>query len=374
MSAPGIPEAEVDLEALRALLRRSLGADVEVIDVRRIRPWTVARCHLDGAPGASSVIVKWLRSNATGFRVERRQILTEAAALEMVARIAAGVSPHLVAHDADRDLLVIEDLAPRRTLHSVLSRGLTPTGHAGLHTFAAAMGRLHAATSGRVEPGPWDDGASVPIGAEGAHRLLDHLSGIAPITRGLRAEVDGALAAMSEPGPFRAFSNGDSGANNCLVAGDGGDGVLIDFEHACSRHVLLDAAALHVPGSMWMTVADPVPLGVEDTYRRVAAEGVPAVLEDSLYGYGLSAACALRTLDKLARFDKLEQRPLGHHSRPQLVTTIERTVMTVERWDRLPALHAWLHDVARALRTRWPDADLDFADDYTLREPFEPDH
>jgi hypothetical protein len=335
-----VPASELDLHVLGRLVRQVFGDDARVEGVRQIRPWTVARCDVADAEGVNTVIVKWLRSNPQGFRVDRRQILTEAAALEFTGEAAPGVGPALLAHDADNDLLITEDLAPRRTLHSVLSAGLTPTGIAGLHTFAATMGRLHAATAATRADGPWDGGARIPIGRQAGIELLDRLSELAPASRGVRTGVGAAIAAISESGPFDAFSNGDSGANNCLVASDGGDGRLIDFEHACRRHVLLDAAALHVPGSMWMTVADPVPLGVEDTYRRAAGDGLPAVIDDDLYGLGLAAACALRALDKLMRFDKLDGREQGHHSRPQLVTTIERTVATMERWGRLGAISA----------------------------------
>jgi hypothetical protein len=171
-----------------------------------------------------------------------------------------------------------------------------------------------------------------------------------------------------------AFSNGDSGANNCLIDTDGGNGRLIDFEHACWRHALFDTAALYVPGSIWMTVADPVSLGVEATYREAAGAGLPAVLDDERYGFGLAAACAITALHELERFDKLDRREPGHHSRPQLVTTIDRTVTTMQRWGQLDALGSWLATIAQALRERWPDADLAFQNDYTLREPFEPDH
>lgn len=366
--------ASLDLGALERLVRQAFGDQATVVSVYQIRPWAVARCHLEGVEGAGTVIAKWLRSNPQGFRVQRRQIATEAAALELIGELAPAVGPSVAGRDLDHDLLIIEDLAPRRTLHSILSTGLSPAGHTGLHTYAATIGHLHAATATNESQGPWDKAARLPLGPQEATALLDRLEEIAPTSPDVRADVADAIAAIDEPGPFAAFSNGDSGANNCLVTVDGHNGRLIDFEHACYRHVLLDAAALHVPGSMWMTVADPVPLGIEDTYRRVAGEALPTVLDDALYGYGLSAACALTTLDKLQRFDKLDGRELGHHSRPQLVTTIERTVHTMERWGHLAAVKGWLADAAAALRIRWPDADIQFPDDYTLREPFEPDH
>lgn len=363
-----------DRAAVEKLIQRSFGDDVTVVSAQRIRPWTVARCHIDGSSGPGTVIVKWLRSNPEGFRVDRTQIGIEASALQLLDQLASGVAPRLVAHDADRDLLITEDLAPRRTLHSMLSGGLSPAGVAGLHTFAATMATLHTTTASHKAPAPTDPSARVPISDRGAAELFDRLAPLAQASQQVRKAASLAVRAIEEPGSFEAFSNGDSGANNFLVGLDGGDGRLIDFEHACRRHILLDVAALHVPGSMWMTVADPVPLGIDDTYRRVAGERIAAVLDDNAYGHVLSAACTLRTLNKLQRFDKLDARPPGHHSRRQLVATIDRAVSTLNYWDQLIAIREWLAEVEVALRARWPDADVDVPNDYTLREPFDPDH
>ena len=374
----------VELAAVAATLRKGFGDDVEIVGARRIRPWSVARCELrggdrDGAAMPPTVIVKWLRSNPEGFRVDRRQMATEEAALRFVADVVPGVAPALLAADLDWDFLVLEDLAPRRTLHSVLSSGLASTdiGVAGLHAFARAMGRLHAGTAGgprTLAGGPWDESSRVLIPPAEAMALLDRLDEIVPVSAATRADVVAATNEIGDPGPFAAFSNGDSGANNCLVDAAAGDARLIDFEHACVRHALLDATALHVPGSMWMTVADPVPLGVEDTYRDVAGTGMPAVLDDPRYFEALAAACGVKALLKVERFEKLDAREPGHHSRRQMVSTLDRTVATMARARALGALASWLDDLAGALRRRWPDADVAVLDDYSLREPFAPDH
>ena len=319
---PVSDDGAFDFDAAAALLRQRFGDDVELVDRQRIRPWALARCHLRGVHAPPTVIVKWLRSNGAQFRVDRRQIATEAAALELAGEVAPGIAPSLIAHDPQRDVLVTEDLAPRRTLHSMLSTGLTaPAGVAGLHTFAASMARLHAATAELRAVGPWDDGARVVLQRDKVGPLLTRLEELVAVSDGVRGDVIAALDEVDRPGPFAAFSNGDSGANNLLVDDNGCDGRLIDFEHACRRHALLDAVALHVPGPVWMTVADPVPLGVENTYREVAGAGLPAVLDDQSYGFGLAAACAVTALSRLHRFDMLDGRQRGHHSRPQLVAT-----------------------------------------------------
>jgi len=98
------------------------------------------------------------------------------------------------------------------------------------------------------------------------------------------------------------------------------------------------------------------------------------VLDDQSYGFGLAATCAVTALSRLHRFDMLDGRQRGHHSRPQLVATLDRSVSTMNRWGQLDALASWLAAIAHALRMRWTDADWAFPNDYTLREPFEPDH
>ena len=365
---------QLDVRLLERLVQGAFGERTSVVDVRQVRPWSVARCHLDGPDGPRTVIAKWLRSNPEGFRVDRRQIVTEAAALRLVGELAPRLAPALLAHDPAHDLLITEDLAPRRTLHSMLSPGLSPTGITGLHEFAGAIARLHVATAAAATPGPWAAEARIPVDRRSASAVLERLAELTEPTDAVRRDVDRAVAAIDAPGPFDVFSNGDSGANNVLVAADGADGRLIDFEHAGRRHGLLDVAALYVPGSMWMTIADPVPLGLEETYRTAAGEAMPAMLDDASFRSGLASACALRTLEKLRRFDKLDVRPPGHHSRPQLVATVERTIATLTHCDELLALRDWFEAVGLGVRARWPDADVTFPDDFTLRQPFDPDH
>ncbi len=64
----------------------------------------------------------------------------------------------------------------------------------------------------------------------------------------LERDVADLRVALSDPGPFLAFSTGDPGANNFMF--DGSDGRLFDFEFAGYRNALADASVLHVPGPM----------------------------------------------------------------------------------------------------------------------------
>jgi hypothetical protein len=74
----------------------------------------------------------------------------------------------------------------------------------------------------------------------------------------------------------------------------------------------------------------------------------------------------IRCLDRLQRFALLDSRPAGHHSRAQMVSTLEAAARAAgELTSRLPALTDWVSAAAAALRRRWPDSDRLYPDAYT---------
>jgi hypothetical protein len=233
-------------------IERLLG--VPVASVERVLPWEVARATLgDGR----TVIVKWGRG-AEDERAELERLLAERSALEFLSGF--DLTPDLLA--AGDGLLVMEDLGPRPSLRELLLEG----DASALVDFAAALGRLHAATVGRAKeyyagPGAWADPradreAFLASWKDG----VDHLAAFgSPLSKAAAHELSEVIAEILEPGPFLALSNGDVGLNNYLVLGPG-DGRLIDFEAAGFRHVLADMTDIYTPGPMWITLGDPGPL------------------------------------------------------------------------------------------------------------------
>jgi hypothetical protein len=179
-----------------------------------------------------------------------------------------------------------------------------------------------------------------------------------PLTAGVESDIARSIQELAEPGPFLAFSNGDAGVNNFLLAGDA-DGRLIDFEFAGFRHALSDIACLYVPGPMWITVADPSTDGTEDAYRAAVVDTIPEVADDQRYGMGVSSAALCYALFRLARLDRLDGRPPGEDSRLQMVATLEAAAATASRFHVHPNLVGWARGTADRLRRRWPDADID---------------
>ena len=176
----------------------------------------------------------------------------------------------------------------------------------------------------------------------------------------MEGDIARAIQELTDPGPFLAFSNGDAGVNNFLLA-DGASGKLIDFEFAGFRHALCDIACLYVPGPMWITVADPPTDATEDAYRAAVSDAIPEVADDRCYGMGVSSAALAYALFRLARLDLLGSRPPGDHSRLQMVAALEAAAGTATRFGVHPHLAGWARHAADRLRRCWPDTDIDFA-------------
>jgi hypothetical protein len=367
------------LSEVEALLSEAFRTTVTVARFEQLTPWSVARCHIAEPPSGTaasvlprSVIVKWLREDPSEFRTDPAQVCTERAALEFLAELGVDLAPRPVASDLTAGVLALEDLAPRVPLADRIRRCGAGAADAksGLMAFARTMGQLHAATAGHAETyyarrrayGPVDPqverlrfmGRRWPQ----TRRRIEELG--VPMPLRAEQELASAHTVLAEPGPFLAFSNGDAGSNNFLVDGD--DGRLTDFEFAGYRLALTDAASLAVPGPMWITVDDPVATGLEDEYRAALADGVAEAGNDDAFGFAMAASCHLMALERLGGIDRVDARPAGDSSRVQRIFTLELAAGTAERHRRLPHLTGWVREVARHLRKRWPDADMDISD------------
>jgi Phosphotransferase enzyme family len=370
---------------IESLISASYDTPVRIRAADRLEPWSVLRCHLTArAPGVpASVVVKWLRDNPHDVRGDPAQLRTEQAALEFVAELDPALAPRLLAADtAPTDprggILVLEDLAPREPLREILLRE-GPERCAGLlASFARALGRLHAVSASQADAyytrlsrlGPVDRRADIerfPAGwRAGTQRMAEAGAGL---TTAAMHELAGIATELASPSPFLAFSSGDPGVNNYLVAGHG-DGRLIDFESAGFRHASCDLVNdLYLPGSMWLTAGDPLSNGVEEAYRNTLAPAVPEVTDDRRFGQAVSGAGFIFAAGRLRRLPRLDARPRGDESRLNRVAALEAAADTATRHHCLPQLTAWARAAADSLRRRWPDTDIDLKalGDYTPR-------
>jgi hypothetical protein len=330
--------------------------------------WSVARCLLTGGPADTpeSVVVKWLRDDPNGWRVDHRQMLNERAALEFLDEIGLPIAPRFISSDASTSLIVMEDLHAHRPLYDLLNGPVSTDAARGLTAFADALGRLAAETAG-AEGVYVRRRAGLGRPCDLSEFRVDKLAGGWREARAAAAsvEVDVAPAAdsemadvldtLGETGPFRAFSSGDAGENNFLW--DGYDGRLIDFEFARFQHALLDGACLYIVHPRWILFPHRIAASLEATYRSALSEGITEAEDDRTWNRVMGAAVMARTLASLGRrILRVGQRPSGDASRAQLITIFEFAARAARQHRVLPALTSLCDELAETLRRRWPDA------------------
>ena len=346
---------------VEALLTGAFAAPVEINQwVGLGNHWFVARCFLASASAQvpPSVIVKVLRDGPSPS--DPSPVCREQVALEFLTELGLGLTPRLLASDLDARILVLEDLVPFIPLAEILKGDDSSLAKEGLGVFTRTLGTLHRETIGhrasyyaqenKMQFRPdwrWSEtrGHMASIGVKASDKV--------------EAELTAGLAELRGPGPFLAFSNGDSTEFNFLV--HGANGRFIDFEGAGYRHALIDARYFYVPSPEWITVGDPIADGLEEAYRSALSERVPEASDDRRFGFAVAASCLLFAIGcRLGeRFPRLDQRRRGDHSRVQTVWTLELAADVAEAHRTLPHLQGWARKVASALRRVWPDADVD---------------
>jgi hypothetical protein len=139
-----------------------------------------------------------------------------------------------------------------------------------------------------------------------------------------------------------------------LTAAFGTPGANVRTESLAPRAMLRDPIAdLHVAAA---GRADEL----ATTYRRRVVSAIPEVGDDRRFRTGLAATCLAHAFERLSRFLVVDARERGDCSRVQLVATLESAAEVAERRNGFPHLAAGLAG-SRALRRRWPDADVDLS-------------
>ncbi|QBD75691.1 hypothetical protein EPA93_06595 [Ktedonosporobacter rubrisoli] len=375
------------LQRVTHLLSTSVGTRVRLVKTEPITegwsaqfgmtsPWPwVARCTIaaETALLPASVIVK-ARHPAKHFRSESERFHNEAVALDFLTRIESEACPRLLAASHEEGILILEDLGTGPALEDLLVGHDAWRAEQGLIAFATILGQMHATTIGHaasyyhvrnrfglVDPA-FDRVSILGIDIRGAFRRLQEITASRPYlppSVGAEEDVDELLRLLAEPGPYLAFSNGDTSPANCRWSENGLR--FLDFEHACFRHALLDVAALRFPFPgcpCWSHVPEEILQRALDAYKERMGRSCPEVLDPNRYSKGLTAACAAWTIVRATRLPKLEEidepQPMGFSRRGQLLDTISTTVTCSQQSRSLQSLAAWLTDVRQALRLRWP--------------------
>lgn len=361
-------------KAVEDALSARFGGRVRIAAAVQFRPSCVFRCTLLQAPhgdAPEAVIVRVPRARAA--RSGLAGLHAERAALECLAEIGSALAPRFLAGAMAAGFLVTEDLGTHPSLLDLLLGKDAGAATQGSIAFARGLGRLHAQTMGL----PQGLRNALPI----VHApVLSHWRRVReavtqlrlPDPRGVDGDVEALAHLLAEPGDCLALSSGDTSVVNCQISG----GVrFFDFEEACFRHALVDAAVLRyfypTGGPPWR-LPHAVALQSEAAYRVELAPACRAAWDDDSFERGMAAAGAAWTVLRLVRLPRVDAGPdrdpwpllppgwsapvPTRSRRRQLVAILEMCIASARRAEAFEALAAWCEHLVGALRERWPEA------------------
>jgi hypothetical protein len=361
-------------QAVEDALSQRFGTTVRLAEAENIWATQVFLCTLqsssDAAPG--TVIVRIPREGF-GIRLGRGPLDKERAALEYLTGAGSTLVPRFFAGGAEAGFIATEDIGDYPSLLDILLGNEPDAATDGAIAFARGLGALHAQT---IECG--NAAANLPhqpppIGDywRQVREASAHLG--LPAPDGVDRDIEEIVHILAEPGDYLALSSGDPSVVNCKVINGGIR--FFDFEEACFRHALLDAAVLRVfyptGGPAWRLPPGIVPQ-MESAYRAELARACPTVSDNVSYEQGMAAASAAWMILRMVRLPRVDAGPdqdpwlllpPGWSSavplrsrRRQLVSILETWTASAQQVHTFDALAAWCVRMIDSLRLRWPEA------------------
>jgi hypothetical protein len=254
-------------------------------------------------PAGGTVIVKSYPPSGEG----PAGFAAEAAGLDVAT--GSGLSPDLLAVDADKLVVVMADLGSGPSLADLLLGQTAADASAAVLSWAEVCGALSAMTSGRRDELPglltrYSAGApATPVAETLASSVLRAenraaLLGVDP-PAGVAADLV-TVASSVQAARFRVFTPGDLCPDNNLVTADGVR--LLDFEAAGIYPVFLDAAYLRMPFSTcWCVFRLPAELSqaAEARYRAAVCTAWPELADDAVWQAGIRRGIAAWTMNSM---------------------------------------------------------------------------
>ncbi len=335
----------------------------------------------DGPPGAPpSVIVKRARirpgrryePDAAEYAGTAWLLFNDWAGLQFLTEVGGPLppAPRFYAGDREAGLIVLEDLGPGANLDDLLCGADPARAEEALIALAATLGRMHAATIGRqavfdrirAALGPGANGSPF-AGYEWLAAVLQRTAAALDLRLppGVDPELRALIAAIRDPGPFLAYTHGDSCPGNCLCPG--ATVRLCDFELGAFRPALLDGICgrIHFPTCRSVTRVPPdIPPRMEAAYRAALVGGCPEAADDGYFYRAVVEACIywalLRcqwSMPPAVLPDSADE--WGVPALQQIVLIrFDLAAQVTAQFGHLEAIGATFAAMARELRTRWP--------------------
>lgn len=348
-------------------------------------PFTIWRLALTPQPknAPATVVAKFSRANLDPLRFEWASLafLNQIPELQaIVPRFYGGSSAPLLVVMADLGDDAAQKLGhfldgqtPPKTVAAlmVFQQTLGQQAEAALIAMQRSLGQLHAATVGRQEEFEQIRqrcGASVRS-RHRVHKIVPALDAFpemvemvdVAVSEETRQELETAVRHVKNPGPFLAFTHGDSTPANFLYTPT--QSRFLDFETGEFRHALLDGtyARMRYLHSIW---AREIPSNLQKqlfgVYREELSKGCPAVKDDTQF-YPAYLACSAGWMAGLCQFlpQALEKdRRWGRSTRRQrVVAGLDHFVRLADEFSLYPALGETCQRMGQKLRQRWPEPD-----------------
>lgn len=284
----------------------------------------------------------------------------------------------LLGADPAQGVLVLQDLGSPHSLAGEMQEGDLTTLESALFTYARSLGRLHARTIGKEAE--WTSlrrasgGSQTAREPEGTRWLREEWKALHSFCEAAGVSVPVEIEAEAEriktdfdaPGPFLAFSPGDTCPDNHRLPEPGSEQAYLqffDFEFAGFRHALIDAAYLIMPFPTCWCVNRLPQTTIEtlvNTYRKELVKGCPAASTtdfDRLLVY----ACAYWLTCTLAwggqKVFEEDQKWGISTVRQRHLLRLDNFLWATSRWSAgtLPAFVELATQLRDALASRWSD-------------------
>jgi hypothetical protein len=306
--------------------------------------------------------------------LERDGLVNEWAGLQFLSAVAGEgyVVPQFYTGDMDANLIVMADLGNGRGVDASLLGNNAERAEQALRAWARTLGRIHAASMPHYEQYQRIRATLEPVGTE---QVRDHFRTIAVTfrqiftdcdvapTSGLEQDLATLTNALTEPGPFYAYTQGDPCPDNNILVND--TCVLFDFESGGFRHALTDAIYIRLGFPLcWCAARLPaqVSAAVEQAYRGELMHGCTAAANDDLFARALVEGCAV-ALVRLHQWESVATL-LRQDSEHDYVTARQKFLLVLATFVQLTAMAGHveaLGETARhvltKLQTHWPDAE-----------------
>ncbi len=275
--------------------------------------------------------------------------------------------------DVGAGLFALEDLGKPNSLADAMQQNDPAVLRDALFRYAKGLGKLHAATIGReneffkLRAAEFGGTSAVrePMG-EQLHAYARDFCEIAEaqgvaIPSAWHEEIKVVAELMDNPGPYLAFTPGDTCPDNHRLMEDGSFR-FFDFEFAAFRHALLDAAYLCVPfPTCWCVNRLPSDLAGDliKAYRAELAPACPDAHDDRQFMVTLAAACAHWTTATLAWSAKGAIEKDGDWGiatvRQRIPFRLENLARIAEQTQTLPVMAEVARALAEKFRALWPE-------------------